>query len=280
MSTSAAKQALVLLAHGSRDRDAHAEYTRLWQAVAERVSVPVQFGVLEFPSEELPSIADAVRRCAEAGVERVSALPFFLFAAGHVREDIPEELEAAAAEHGVRLAYEPPLGVHPNLLDVVADRAAEAAATLSGGGDEPYAVVLVGAGTSDPQSNADLYRTARLIWERRQHPLVEVGFVSLTEPSVADVLVRCHALGWRRVVLAPYFLNTGVLARRIRARLAQAQTELPDLEVAVAEHFGLHPRLVDLVVERAELALAREPERASSKLPPCAVSGRPWECQL
>jgi sirohydrochlorin cobaltochelatase len=276
MSTSS--QALILLAHGSRNPEAREEYARIWSAVSERLSVPVHFGVLEFPGDDLLSIADAVATCAREGAARVVALPLFLFSAGHVREDIPEEIEAALRETPVQLLYQPPLGVHPSLLDVVADRAAEALS--ADGSAEPAALVLVGAGTSDPQSNSELYRAARLLWERKQHPYVDVAFVSLTEPTVSEVLGRCKALGWQRVVLAPYFLNTGVLARRIRARVTEAQESLPDLKIVVAEHFGIHPSLIDLLVERAEQALVRSVTASNLELPPCALTGLPWACRL
>lgn len=273
-------QALLILAHGSRDVAARAEYQRVHAELAARLpEIPVEFSVLEFPGPDLRSIADGIRRCVEAGAERIVALPFFLFAAGHVRDDLPGELERAArASPGLRLSYQPSLGVDRRVVDVLERRASEAAAALAANPGGPTAVLLVGAGTSDPDSNADLYRAARLLWERRRFELVEVAFVSLTEPNVAAAIDRCRALGARRLLVVPYFLTTGVLSRRIAARLETARQERPELQVALAAELGLHPSLLELLADRARAALAED--RDSLALPPCAEFGRAWACWL
>jgi sirohydrochlorin cobaltochelatase len=272
-------QAVLVIAHGSRDAAARAEYLRVAGELAARLpDVPVEFAVLEFPGEDLNSIPDGVRRCAEAGAERVVALPFFLFAAGHVREDLPGELaQAAESVPGLNIAYQPPLGVEGRLLDVLESRAAEAEARLDGESDQPTALLIVGAGTSDPDSNADLYRAARLLWERKRYPFVEVAFVSLTAPRVDEAIRRCRALGAGRIVVVPYFLNTGVLSRRIAARLETSRQEDPGLEIVLGGEMGLHPGLLDLLAERARLGLESSVE-AGLDLPPCAVSSRSWAC--
>jgi sirohydrochlorin cobaltochelatase len=271
------KQALLVLAHGSRDAGARLEYRRLAEALTARFpELPVAFGVLEFPGEDLASIGEALRSCVERGAERVVALPYFLFPAGHVREDLPGELRRAAAPLKLRrLAYQPPLGVDRRLLNVLEARAAEATAALPAA-DGPTALLLVGAGTSDPEANADLFRAGRLLWERRTYPLVEVAFVSLTGPSLQDGLRRCWALGARRAVVTPYFLNTGVLSRRIAARLAACGDELPELETVLSAEIGLHAELLDLLAERARRGL--DDDRDGLGLPPCAERGGPWSC--
>lgn len=271
------KQALLILAHGSRHAAARVEYRRLADAVAARLpELPVAFGVLEFPGDDLDSISVALRSCLDRGVDRIVALPYFLFSAGHVRDDLPGELcNATAGPKRPRLAYQPPLGVDRRLLNALEGRAAEALAALPAV-DGPTALILVGAGTSDPDSNAELFRAARLLWERRSYPLVEVAFVSLTEPSIDEAVRRCQALGARRVVVTPYFLNTGVLSRRIDASLAAARAELPGLELVVSAEIGLHPELLELLVERARRGLADDLD--GLRLPPCAQEGGPWSC--
>ena len=55
-----------------------------------------------------------------------------------------------------------------------------------------------------------------------------------------------------RVILVPYFLSAGVHVRRdltdARARLA---ARFPAVEFRLAEPLGRHPKLVDIVAERA-----------------------------
>lgn len=147
----------------------------------------------------------------------------------------------------------PPLSADDGLLEVVTDRLAEANSGDAEGGE--FAVLLVGAGTSSQQSNAELYRVARLLWERGLAPLVEVAFVSLTRPTIAEGLRRCRALGAERVVVVPYFLNVGVLARRIVDQALPA-ARAARVRVTVASHLGAHPRLIAAVAARVRRALS------------------------
>lgn len=267
-------RALLLVAHGSRNAEARQEYVRLRDALAERLAgEAVVFSVLEFPDgDQLPSIEEGWRRCLAAGASRVVALPFFLFPAGHVREDVPNELDAARAAVGsAELDLLPPLGTAEEILDVLETRAADVLGDLSAEDRAGSAVLLVGAGTSDPDANGDLCKAARLLWERRVYPLVEVAWVSLTEPTVAQAVERCIALGARRVAVVPYFLNTGVLLRRIEARLAPMREKHPDVPMPLAAQMGLHPRLLDFLERRARAGLGGC--HARDRL--LAVCGRP-----
>jgi sirohydrochlorin cobaltochelatase len=248
--------AVLLMAHGSRDAEARAEYRRIHEALAERLApVPVVFSVLEFPGDDgLPSIQDGWQRCLDGGARRVIALPFFLFPAGHVREDLPTELHAARESGGwMPIDFLPPLGPADELLDAVAARAEEAT-----GGNIDTAVILVGAGTSDPDANGDLCKAARLLWERINalFPLVETAWVSLTRPSIGEAIDRCVRLGAERIALVPYFLNTGVLLKRIDARVEEARAAHPGIEIVRGGHLGQHPRLLDLIERRAREGLA------------------------
>lgn len=254
------ERAIVLVAHGSRDVAAMREFREQAALLGERLpGVPVRAAAMEFGGETLPdvlSIPHTIDALVAGGVRAVAVLPLFFFGAGHVRLDVPLELDHARSRHpGLPIRYLPPLGVCDELLDVVEARAAEADAALGEPEAGPTALLLVGAGTSDAGANAELAQAARLLWERRRYPLVEVAFVSLTEPRVVDGLARCAALGARRVLLVPYFLNTGVLARRITRLLNAAQPRFPELRCQVGQHMGTHPRLIDLLEGRARAGL-------------------------
>jgi sirohydrochlorin cobaltochelatase len=272
--------ALLLLAHGSRDAEARAEYTRIHRALADRIAPrTVIFSILEFPDHDaLPSIQEGWRRCLASGAERIVAMPFFLFPAGHVREDLPAELRAARQAAGwADLDLLPPLGPADEILDTIAARAADSLAEQGvGGTGDPNAtaLIVVGAGTSDPDANGDLCKASRLLWERfpNRYDLVETAWISLTRPSVPEVIERCQRLGAERIVVAPYFLNTGVLLKRIDARLAEARARYPELAISRAAHFGLHPSLLDLLERRARAALDGEGSTAGLQAVCCRPS--------
>lgn len=255
-------QSVLMMAHGSRDSEARAEYRRIHEAMAARLApTPVIFTVLEFPRNDgLPSIEEGWRACLSGGSQRIVALPYFLFPAGHVREDLPSELQSARATGGwADVDFVPPLGPADEILDTIDTRAQDALATLGPGAPAQTAVILVGAGTSDPDANGDLCKAARLLWERfnDKYQMVEAAWVSLTSPTIAQVVDRCLKLGATRIALAPYFLNTGILLKRIDEQLEAIRAEHPGLQAARGAHFGLHPRMLDLLERKAREGLAQ-----------------------
>lgn len=118
--------ALLLIAHGSREEEANADLAHVVQALRRRG----RFDLVEATYLELaePSIEQGAAECAARGARRVVLLPYFLSAGVHVRRDLTEirgRLAARFPEVEFRLGE--PLGRHPLLLEVVAERAAQAA---------------------------------------------------------------------------------------------------------------------------------------------------------
>ena len=151
-----------------------------------------------------------------------------------------------------------PLGPADEILDALHSRAQDA--LRADGGAGAAALVVVGAGTSDPDANGDLCKATRLVWERygSHYSLAETSWVSLTNPNVAEAIDRCRRLGAERIVVAPYFLNTGVLLKRIDARIAEVREQHPGLSIVRSAHFGLHPYLLDLLEGRARAGFDAE----------------------
>ena len=119
------RNALLLIAHGSRQDEANAD---LHAAVAE-LRGRGAFAVVEASFLELaePDIDAGAARCVEQGAERVVLLPYFLSAGVHVRRDLAEARNRLANCYaGVRFQLAEPLGPHPLLVEIVAQRAREA----------------------------------------------------------------------------------------------------------------------------------------------------------
>lgn len=117
--------ALLLIAHGSRESGANDDLRRL----AERLREQGEFAVVEASFLELaePDIATGGERCVAQGAGQVILLPYFLAAGVHVRRDLTEARDRLAARFphvGFRLAAA--LGPHPLLERLVTERAREA----------------------------------------------------------------------------------------------------------------------------------------------------------
>jgi sirohydrochlorin ferrochelatase len=120
----AVKTALLLIAHGSRQDEANADLHHVADGLRRRGHAVVEAAFLELAE---PGIEAGGCRCVEQGAARVVLVPYFLSAGVHVRRDL-SEARARLAERfpAVEFRLAEPLGRHPLLLDVVAERVREA----------------------------------------------------------------------------------------------------------------------------------------------------------
>lgn len=117
--------ALLLIAHGSRQDEANADIVDLVNEMRKRGDYAVVEGA--FLELSTPTIEEACARCVAQGAERVVLLPYFLSAGVHVRQDLTAIRRKLMDSHpGVEFSLAEPLGPHPLLLAIVAQRAGEA----------------------------------------------------------------------------------------------------------------------------------------------------------
>src|SRR5690348_13093757 len=193
--------AVLLCGHGSRDPEAVAEFERAADALRRRLpEFDFATGYLEFAR---PTIRDGLAGLAARGARRIHAVPGMLFAASHVKNDLPWEINSFAAANPaieVRLARD--LSIDAKLLAAAAERIAGAAPDRR---DETL-LVVVGRGTNDPDANSNIAKVARMLWEGMGFAWAETAFSGVAHPRVAAALRRSAGLGLRRVVVFPYFL--------------------------------------------------------------------------
>jgi sirohydrochlorin ferrochelatase len=115
--------ALLLIAHGSRQPEANDDLNHVAVQLRRRGHVVVE-SFLELAE---PDIDEGASRCVGQGVGRVVLVPYFLAAGVHVRRDLAAARDRLARRYPkVEFRLAEPLGRHPLLLEVVAQRAEEA----------------------------------------------------------------------------------------------------------------------------------------------------------
>lgn len=115
-------EALILFAHGSRVAEANEAVETLARSAAEKAGFPrFRAAFLELAQ---PDLKTAVQALAAEGARRIVVTPYFLVMGIHLRDDLPMLLEEAAqAAPGVEVKASAPLGGHPELARIVAERA-------------------------------------------------------------------------------------------------------------------------------------------------------------
>lgn len=118
-----AESAILLLGRGSRDPDANANVAALARLLWEGRD----YGWVEpaFYSLTAPGIEAGVRRCLALGARRVVVLPHFLFD-GVILARAADQIAALRADLGAEIGMAAPLGSHPALFSLLAQRVAEA----------------------------------------------------------------------------------------------------------------------------------------------------------
>ncbi len=243
------RSGVMICGHGSRDDAACAEFARVVDQIAQKMPEhPVAMGYLEFAR---PIIREGLDRLRAQGVDRILAVPGMLFAAGHVKNDVPSVLNAYAAEHGIRIEMGRDLGIDAKLLVAARDRidAALERGESDVGLDETC-LLVVGRGTSDSDANGNVAKVARMLWEGIGFAHAEIGYSGVAHPRTEVALERAVRLGFRRIVVFPYFLFTGILVRRIYEAVAMVAARHPGVDIVNAHYLDDHPLVVETFVER------------------------------
>ena len=218
--------AILLCGHGSRDVQAVSEFEALAGHISRHLpGRRVAHGFLEFAR---PTIGERLDDLRAAGATDVFAVPGMLFAAGHAKNDIPSVLNDYTARHdGFSIRYGRELAIDLKLLSAAQQRIAAAEAEAGGGISRADTLLMVvGRGTNDPDANSNVSKVTRMLWEGMGFGWAETSYSGVTQPLVADALSRVVGLGFKRIIVFPYFLFTGVLVKRIYAA-ADALAEQP-----------------------------------------------------
>jgi len=236
---------VLICGHGSRDREAVREFELLAAALRPRFpDYDFATGYLEFAT---PNIRDGLAALAGRGARRIYAVPGMLFAASHVKNDLPWEVNSFIADNpGVDVRLGRDLAIDVKLINAAAERIAAAAP----GDRSDSLLVVVGRGTNDPDANSNISKIARMLWEGLGFGWAEAAYSGVAHPRVDAALDRAARLGFRRIVVFPYFLFTGVLVKRIYDQTEAAARRFPEIGFVKASYLRDHPLLLDAFVER------------------------------
>ena len=183
---------VLLCGHGSRDVEAAAEFARVVAGLAQRLPDRIVAAAsLEFAR---PTIREGRRSLRDRGVRDLLAVPCMLFAAGHVKNDLPWEINSfATANPDLTVSFARDLTIDAKLLRAMAGDRIEAA--LAGTSAAESLLLVIGRGTSDPDANANIAKLARLLGEGLGFGWSEIGFSGVAHPRVGPAVDRAP-LDW------------------------------------------------------------------------------------
>ena len=165
----------------------------------------------------------------DAGVDHIVAVPGMLFAATHAKNDIPSVLTTYQEKYKhLKVSYGRELALHPEMIAAFEARILQALGRdhLHPGDLYNTMLVVVGRGTSDTYANAEAAKLTRIVTENLGFGWSETVYSGVTFPSVGKGLEMALNLGYKDIVVAPYFLFSGKLIDRIYNYVDRAQLQL------------------------------------------------------
>ena len=243
---------IMICGHGSRNQNAAREFATLSEGLkARHPDVAIEYGYLEFCD---PVINEGLDRLKARGIKRVLAVPGMLFAAGHAKNDIPSVLNTYQAQNpGMTVEYGRELGVDLKMLRAASDRIEEALAGAASGVDRHETLLMVvGRGSSDPDANSNVCKITRMLWEGMGFGWAETCYSGVTFPLVEPGLEHAAKLGYKRIIVFPYFLFTGVLVKRIYSFTDEVAARHPGIEFVKAGYLSNHDLVLDTFEERLQ----------------------------
>ncbi len=128
-------------------------------------------------------------------------------------------------------------------------------------------IVLVDHGSKRDEANALLEDIAQLFRGATSAAIVEIAHMELAEPTIAQAIARCVALGARRIVVHPYFLAPGRHSTADIPRMAaEAAAAHPGLAYSVTAPLGLDLRMTDIILDRIRESLDSPKTRKADRL--------------
>lgn len=113
------------------------------------------------------------------------------------------------------------------------------------------AILLMAHGSRIAAANDAAYEIAEMIRAATPDEIVEVAFREMHPPAIQIAIDRCVAQGAARILLMPYFLFVGAHVREdLPAEMIVAQERYPQVEFAMGNHLGAHPKLAEIMIER------------------------------
>jgi len=243
---------IIICGHGSRAKIAEEEFSLLAKGLRARFpTLKIEYGFLEYSS---PNIHMALDRLREDGIKHIFAVPGMLFAATHAKNDIPSVLTTYKESYPeLTIEYGKELGLHDEMISAFQHRVLESlghASVPAAGTLYDTMLVVVGRGTSVVDANADAAKLTRILSENLGFGWSETVYSGVTYPSVGRGLEMALKLGFKKIVIAPYFLFGGRLIDRIYAYVDKVALENPDVEFIKADYLRDQSHVLNTFITR------------------------------
>ena len=95
---------------------------------------------------------------------------------------------------------------------------------------------------------------AEVLRRLRPHLIVQVAHMELAHPTISEGMASCVLAGATEITVHPYMLSPGRHATKDVPRMVdECSKKYPQVNVKVTKPLGIHDKIGEVVLERAEL---------------------------
>jgi len=98
-----------------------------------------------------------------------------------------------------------------------------------------------------------------MLWEGMGFGWCEIGYSGVTFPLVEPCLEHTAKLGYKRIIVFPYFLFAGILIDRIYGFTDKVAAAHPDIQIVKAGYLNDHAQVLETFAERITEQLGEVP---------------------
>ena len=246
---------IIIMGHGTKDIAGIKQFENLVDIITQLLPDKIiKKAYLEFQS---PTLKEAVLESLKNGSRNIIVQPALLINAMHSKIDIPKEIIFLRQKYpNVNISYGTALGIHYVILKLCRQLLIEAMGRSSHQiKASQTCLVLVGRGTTDPDSNSEIYKLARLLEEGMHFQSSIICYSGTAKPSVLEGLKRAIKQNNKYIIVFPFMLFDGVLVKRIYDACDFIAMANPDVQLIKAAYLNASIELASILIERANEAI-------------------------
>jgi sirohydrochlorin ferrochelatase len=112
------------------------------------------------------------------------------------------------------------------------------------------AVIILGHGSKSRDADEAIRRVAAEGKKLGGYDIVEHAFLQYVQPGLGKALEQCIRQGAQKIVIVPFFMQSGAhVARDIPELADKAKKQYPGIDIVVTDYVGSHPLMAKIVVD-------------------------------
>jgi precorrin-8X/cobalt-precorrin-8 methylmutase len=242
--------AICLIGHGSQDSEGVKDFLTLSQKLRERkFCLIVESGFLEFGN---PDITEALSACQRNSVKNIIILPGILFSGKHTQRDVPHTADAVFRNHPeINLIFAEPLATQPKVIEACQKRIEEEERNSPESFSRSETLLMIiGHGSRDTGFNSKVKKNLSQLGDNMGFGKNLIGFAGSSQHYMEDMQEKFQPQRFRRVILLPFFLFSGVWVKRVHALADTLQGKYPNTEILKTSCLRHHALIIDALIQR------------------------------